>query len=70
MTPGTQPASVSKNTIIIEPHPLSKTAKGGKRMAANTRKQLIIIFFYCLKYFKKHDSTHSTTQLFICYKGE
>jgi hypothetical protein len=48
MTPGTHPASVSKKTMMIEPQPLSKTAKGGKRMAANTRKQLIIIDFYFL----------------------
>lgn len=30
MTPGTQPASVNKNTIIIDPQPLSKTDNGGK----------------------------------------
>ena len=46
MTPGTHPASVNKKTMIIEPHPLSKTASGGKRMAANTRKQLIILICF------------------------
>ena len=33
MTPGTQPQSVSRNTINNEPHPWSITAKGGNRIA-------------------------------------
>jgi len=45
MTPGTQPQSVNKNTITIDPQPLSKTANGGNKIAHNTRKQLI--FFLC-----------------------
>ena len=39
MTPGTQPQSVSKNTISIEPQPRSITAKGGKIMARMTWRQ-------------------------------
>lgn len=31
ITPGTQPASVNNETIIIEPQPLSITAKGGNK---------------------------------------
>ena len=30
ITPGTHPQQVNKNTIKIEPQPLSRTAKGGK----------------------------------------
>ncbi len=45
ITPGTQPAKVSKNTIIIEPHPLSRTAKGGKIMDKSTRQKLKIRSF-------------------------
>jgi hypothetical protein len=44
ITPGTQPAKVSKKTIIIEPQPLSRTAKGGKNMDKNTRQKLKIQF--------------------------
>ena len=32
MTPGTQPQSVSRNTMSIEPQPRSNTDKGGKMM--------------------------------------
>ena len=31
MTPGTHPQNVSMNKIKKEPHPLSTTAKGGKK---------------------------------------
>ena len=41
MTPGTHPQSQSKKTINTEPHPLSKTDKGGKKMAKSTRQKLI-----------------------------
>ena len=41
MIPGTQPQSHSRNTIKIEPHPLSKTAKGGQIMDNNTLKKFI-----------------------------
>ena len=44
MTPGTQPQSVSKNTISIEPQPRSITAKGGKMMARMTWRQDIMQF--------------------------
>jgi len=37
ITPGIQPANVRRNTISIEPHPLSITDKGGKRIASRTR---------------------------------
>ena len=30
ITPGTQPQQVSIKTIIIDPHPLSRTARGEK----------------------------------------
>ena len=30
MTPGTHPHNVKRNTINIDPQPLSMTAKGGK----------------------------------------
>lgn len=41
ITPGTQPQSQRRNTIKIEPHPLSRTDKGGKKIANNTRQILI-----------------------------
>jgi hypothetical protein len=31
-TPGTHPARVSSETMMMEPHPLSKTARGGRMM--------------------------------------
>jgi hypothetical protein len=43
MTPGTQPKIVNINTIIIDPQPLSKTAKGGNRMDKTTRQIVIKI---------------------------
>jgi len=42
ITPGTQPAKVNRNTINIDPHPLSKTAKGGKKTANKTLQKLIV----------------------------
>ena len=41
MTPGIQPQSHKINTITTEPHPLSKTANGGKNIANKTL-QIII----------------------------
>jgi len=41
MTPGIQPHSVSRNTIITEPQPRSTTANGGKITANKTCKQFI-----------------------------
>lgn len=39
MTPGTQPQSVSRNTMSIDPQPRSITASGGKIMARMTWRQ-------------------------------
>ncbi len=41
ITPGTQPAIVNSVTIKIDPHPLSKTAKGGKKIDNNTLPKLM-----------------------------
>lgn len=43
MTPGTHPQRVSMNTIRKEPHPLSTTAKGGKKMERRTRQKLMLL---------------------------
>lgn len=42
ITPGIQPQTVNIKTINTEPHPLSITAKGGKRIESNTRQILIL----------------------------
>ncbi len=34
--PGTQPQQVSIKTIVIDPHPLFRTARGGKITARKT----------------------------------
>ena len=39
MTPGTQPQSVSRSTMSIDPQPRSITASGGKIMARMTWRQ-------------------------------
>lgn len=44
ITPGTQAQSVRRNTIIIDPHPLSITASGGKIMQRITR-QIDIVYY-------------------------
>lgn len=58
MTPGTQPHNVSKNTINMDPHPLSITAKGGNRIESKTLNNDIRIDFMLAKIiilsFKKH----------------
>ncbi len=41
ITPGTHPHNVNKRTIITDPHPLSKTAKGGKKIDNKTLQILI-----------------------------
>jgi len=46
ITPGTQPHSHNRNTIKIEPHPLSKTAKGGQIIDSTTLQKLILIDFF------------------------
>jgi hypothetical protein len=43
ITPGTHPQSVRIKTITIDPQPLSKTAKGGNKIAKSTRIQPILI---------------------------
>ena len=43
--PGTHPQQVNKNTIKIEPQPLSRTAKGGKIIHNMRLKQDIGIIF-------------------------
>jgi hypothetical protein len=45
ITPGTQPQSQSKNTISIEPQPLSKTANGGQKIESITLQILMMINF-------------------------
>lgn len=45
ITPGTHPQQVNKNTIKIEPQPLSRTAKGGKIIHKIRLKQDIVIIF-------------------------
>lgn len=44
MTPGTQPQSVKRKVIKIEPQPLSKTAKGGQIIDNITRQKPIMLF--------------------------
>ena len=41
ITPGIQPHNVKIRTIITDPHPLSKTANGGKKIESNTLQILI-----------------------------
>lgn len=43
MTPSTHPQNGSMNTIKKEPHPLSTTAKGGKKMERSTRQTLMLL---------------------------
>lgn len=47
--PGTQAQSVNKNTIKIEPQPLSITAKGGNNIANKTLSNDMMVFFYACK---------------------
>lgn len=42
ITPGTHPKAVRMKTIKKDPHPLSKTAKGGNKIAKRKRQRLII----------------------------
>jgi len=44
ITPGTQPAKVKSRTIIMDPQPLSNTAKGGSKIDKSTRQKLKILF--------------------------
>ena len=43
ITPGIHPQTVNINTIIMDPHPLSITAKGGNKIDNNTLQILIHI---------------------------
>lgn len=43
MTPGTHPIIVNIAVMMIDPHPLSKTANGGNTIHKTTRQQLIKI---------------------------
>jgi|TARA_R100001039_G_C1810910_1_gene83055 hypothetical protein len=45
ITPGTHPQSHNKNTIRIDPQPLSITAKGGQKMESKTRQKLMMDYF-------------------------
>jgi hypothetical protein len=45
ITPGIQPKHVNINTIITDPQPLSKTAKGGNKIDNNTLQILMMIFY-------------------------
>ena len=45
ITPGIQPAKVKIKTIIIDPQPLPKTAKGGNIIASNTLNMLIVFIY-------------------------
>ena len=46
MTPGTQPQSVSRSTMSIEPQPRSITASGGKIIARMTWRQDMVVFCF------------------------
>ena len=46
MTPGTQPQSVGRNTMSIEPQPWSNIAKGGKIMDRRTRGKDMTVFSF------------------------
>ena len=45
ITPGTQPHKVKMNTIITEPHPLSKTENGGNTIDNKTLQKLNMLIF-------------------------
>lgn len=62
MTPGTHPQSVRMKTITKDPHPLSITANGGKRIESRTR-QILINLINCWFYIfdlKNTKSLHKT----------
>ena len=46
ITPGTQPQSHNKNTINIEPQPLSTTAKGGQIIDSKTLQKLMYLIYF------------------------
>ncbi|CAL2065638.1 hypothetical protein T190820D02B_90087 [Tenacibaculum sp. 190524A05c] len=57
ITPGIHPHNVNRKIIINDPHPLSIMESGGKNIANNTLKILIVNRFFILK----------TTVTAICY---
>jgi len=46
ITPGTHPIKVRMNVMTIDPHPLSRTASGGHRIANKTLSKLIVCFSF------------------------
>ena len=64
ITPGTQPKSHSKKTIIIEPHPLSITAKGGQIIDSKTLQKLILNLDFRITIL---DFNHLTKKFIECY---
>jgi hypothetical protein len=48
ITPGTQPQSHNKNTMKIEPQPLSMTASGGQIIESRTLQKLMAIVIYLI----------------------
>ena len=46
ITPGTHPQSHNKKTITIEPHPRSRTAKGGQKIERMTLQILMILMIF------------------------
>ncbi|RAJ22461.1 hypothetical protein LX77_02406 [Gelidibacter algens] len=55
MTPGTQPQSHNKNTIIIEPQPLSITAKGGQKIERITLQIPMILMILMIDVFVRRE---------------
>jgi hypothetical protein len=57
ITPGTHPQSHRMNTMIIEPQPLSNTAKGGHKIERSTLQKLILKnYMYKLILIHKYDA--------------
>ena len=46
ITPGTHPAKVRMKTMMIDPQPLSRTARGGNKIDKSTRQKLIYYYLY------------------------
>ncbi len=49
MTPGIHPHNVNKNTINIDPQPISMTDNGGKMIASKTLSNDIMLDFLLAK---------------------
>lgn len=50
ITPGIQPHKVNNNTIVTDPHPRSITARGGKTIANNTCKNVILSAIFYIQH--------------------